>query len=347
MTRHDRTERAAILNMTEVLQESAVMKYLITGGAGFIGSHLTEFFLKRGDEVSIVDDLSTGSWKNVAHLADNRNFHAYVADAADKVLLETEIRNSDFVYHLASSVGVKLIVSRPVDSIRRIVRPTETVVDLCAKYRKPILLTSTSETYGKSESIPFREDMDVTLGPSSKNRWAYAIAKLLDEFYLLAQREQTGLPVYIVRLFNVVGPRQTGYYGMVLPRFVTAALNNEPIQVYGSGEQSRCFSSVYDIVEGLARFPQTPNAAGEVVNLGSDREVTINDLARRVIELCDSKSIVKTVSYDEAYGPNFDDMQRRLPCLDKARRLIGWDPKRSLDQIIMETRDWIRDTGRQ
>lgn len=323
------------------------MKYLITGGAGFIGSHLTELFLSRGDEVSIVDDLSTGTWENVAHLADNPRFHAFVADAADQVLLEREIRNSDFVYHLASSVGVKLIVSRPVDSIRRIVRPTETVVDLCAKYRKPILLTSTSETYGKSESIPFREDMDVTLGPSCKNRWAYAIAKLLDEFYLLAQREQTGLPVYIVRLFNVVGPRQTGHYGMVLPRFVTAALNNEPIQVYGSGDQSRCFSSVFDIVEGLAKFPQTPSAAGEVVNLGSDNEVSIRELARRVIELCGSSSTVKTISYDEAYGPNFDDMQRRVPCLDKARKLIGWNPRRTLDEIIIETRDWLKVSGRQ
>lgn len=323
------------------------MKFLITGGAGFIGSHLTEFFLKRGDEVSIVDDLSTGSWENVAALADNPRFHPFVADAADAALMEREIRDVDFVYHLASSVGVKLIVARPVDSIRRIVRPTETVVDLCAKYRKPILLTSTSETYGKSEATPFQEDMDVTLGPSSKNRWAYAIAKLLDEFYLLAQHEQTGLPVFVVRLFNVVGPRQTGHYGMVLPRFVTAALADDPIEVYGTGKQSRCFSSVHDVVEGLAKLSATPSASGEVVNLGSDQEVTIMDLARRVVELCDSKSIVRTLSYDEAYGPNFDDMQRRLPSLEKARRLIGWNPTRDLDQIIAETRDWIRATGRR
>ncbi|MGI6402232.1 MAG: GDP-mannose 4,6-dehydratase [Thermoguttaceae bacterium] len=323
------------------------MKFLITGGAGFIGSHLTELFLSRGDEVSIVDDLSTGSWDNVAHLAHNPKFHAYVSDASDETLMETEIRKADFVFHLASSVGVKLIVARPVDSIRRIIRPTETVVDLCAKYRKPILLTSTSETYGKAEKVPFREDMDVTLGPSSKNRWAYAIAKLLDEFYLLAQREQSALPVFVTRLFNVVGPRQTGHYGMVLPRFVTAALNDEPIQVYGTGEQSRCFASVHDIVEGLAKFVETPDAAGEVVNLGVDTEVTIAALAQRVIELCDSRSTIKMVSYDEAYGPNFDDMQRRVPCLDKARRLIGWNPKRTLDQIIVETRDWIRATGRR
>jgi len=322
------------------------MNYLITGGAGFIGSHLSEYFLRRGDNVSIVDDLSTGTWENVAKLDDDPNFHAYVADAADEVLMEREIRDADFVFHLASSVGVKLIVSKPVESIRRIVRPTETVVDLCAKYRKPVLLTSTSETYGKSTATPFKEDMDVTLGPSCKNRWAYAIAKLLDEFYLLAQRDQTSLPVFIVRLFNVVGPRQTGSYGMVLPRFVSAALRDAPIEVYGTGEQTRCFSSVFDIVEGLARVSASNEAAGEVINLGSDEEISIKALAERVIELCDSKSTVKTVSYDDAYGPNFDDMQRRVPSLEKARRLIDWNPKRSLDEIICETRDWLKSSGR-
>lgn len=322
------------------------MNYLITGGAGFIGSHLTEFFLRRGDKVSVVDDLSTGTWENVAKLDGDPNFHAYIADAADEVLLEREIRDADFVFHLASSVGVKLIVSQPVESIRRIVRPTENVVDLCAKYRKPVLLTSTSETYGKSTATPFREDMDVTLGPSCKNRWAYAIAKLLDEFYLLAHRDQTSLPVFIVRLFNVVGPRQTGSYGMVLPRFVAAALRNDPIEVYGTGEQTRCFSSVFDIVEGLARVSSTGEAAGEVINLGSDEEISIEALAERVIALCDSKSVLKHVSYDDAYGPNFDDMQRRVPSLEKAKRLIGWNPKRSLDEIICETRDWLVSSGR-
>lgn len=322
------------------------MHYLITGGAGFIGSHLTEYFLRRGDRVSIVDDLSTGVWQNVAHNDGNPNFRAYVADAADPVLMEREIREADFVFHLASSVGVKLIVSEPVQSIRRIVRPTETIVDLCAKYRKPVLLTSTSETYGKSEATPFREDMDVTLGPSCKNRWAYAIAKLLDEFYLLAHRDQTSLPVYIARLFNVVGPRQTGSYGMVLPRFVSAALKGEPLKVYGTGAQSRCFSSVHDIVEGLARISEAKDAIGEVINLGSDQEISIADLAKRVIELCDSSSTIEYVSYVDAYGPNFDDMQRRLPCLDKARRIIGWDPAHSLDEIIIETRDWLKESGR-
>jgi len=262
------------------------------------------------------------------------------------VLLEREIRDADFVFHLASSVGVKLIVSQPVESIRRIVRPTETVVDLCAKYRKPVLLTSTSETYGKSTATPFKEDMDVTLGPSCKNRWAYAIAKLLDEFYLLAQRDETSLPVFIVRLFNVVGPRQTGSYGMVLPRFVSAALRDAPIEVYGTGEQTRCFSSVFDIVEGLARVSTTKEAVGEVINLGSDEEISIEALARRVILLCDSRSSIKRVSYDDAYGPNFDDMQRRVPSLEKARRLIDWNPKRSLDEIICETRDWLISSGR-
>ena len=322
------------------------MKYLITGGAGFIGSHLTEYLLDQGNEVVIVDDLSTGSWENLPRSEKNPNFRPFVADAADVVLMEREIRDVDFVFHLASSVGVKLIVSRPVDSIRRIVRQTEVVVDLCAKYRKPVLLTSTSETYGKSESVPFREDMDVLLGPSCKNRWSYAVAKLLDEFYLLAHREQTALPVYIVRLFNVVGPRQTGHYGMVMPRFIAAALKNEPLLVYGDGSQTRCFSSVHDIVTGLAAFAQTPDAAGEVVNLGTDSEISIIDLAKRVVELCQSSSEIKTISFTEAYGPNFDDMQRRVPCLDKAKRLIGWNPTRSLDDIILETRDWMIETGR-
>ena len=322
------------------------MKYLITGGAGFIGSHLTEYLLDQGNEVVIVDDLSTGSWENLPRSEKNPNFRPFVADAADVVLMEREIRDVDFVFHLASSVGVKLIVSRPVDSIRRIVRQTEVVVDLCAKYRKPVLLTSTSETYGKSESVPFREDMDVLLGPSCKNRWSYAVAKLLDEFYLLAHREQTALPVYIVRLFNVVGPRQTGHYGMVMPRFIAAALKNEPLLVYGDGSQTRCFSYVHDIVKGLAAFAQTPDAAGEVVNLGTDSEISIIDLAKRVVELCQSSSEIKTISFTEAYGPNFDDMQRRVPCLDKAKRLIGWNPTRSLDDIILETRDWMIETGR-
>ena len=323
------------------------MKFLITGGAGFIGSHLTEFLLNRGDDVAIVDDLSTGDWKIVAHLADRSNFRAIVADAAEQELMDREIRAADVVCHLASSVGVKLIVTQPVDSIRRIIRPTETVVDLCAKYRKPVLLASTSETYGKSDSTPFREDMDVTLGPSCKNRWAYAVAKLLDEFYLLAHREQTALPVRIVRLFNVVGPRQTGAYGMVLPRFIAAALDGRPLQVYGDGRQTRCFSSVFDIVEGLAKVLDAPEANGEVMNLGSDEEVSVLELAERVVALCDSKSEIQFVSYDEAYGANFDDMQRRLPSLEKARRIIGWNPKRSLDEIILETRDWLISSGRR
>ena len=323
------------------------MKYLITGGAGFIGSHLSERFINQGHEVSIVDDLSTGTWDNVAKISELPKFHAYISDAADKDLMEREIRAADVVFHLASSVGVKLIVSRPVESIRRIILPTETVVDLCAKYRKPVLFASTSETYGKSIDAPFREDMDVTLGPSYKNRWAYAVAKLLDEFYLLAHREQSDLPVFIVRLFNVVGPRQTGQYGMALPRFVSAALKNEPLLVYGTGEQTRCFSSVYDIVEGLAKIVETKDAAGEVVNLGSDEEVSIMSLAQCVVKLCNSNSEIRKISYEEAYGSNFDDMKRRLPSLAKARKLIGWNPTRSLDEIIIETRDWILASGRK
>ncbi len=322
------------------------MNYLITGGAGFVGSHLTEYFLNRGDSVSIVDDLSTGAWENVAAFEGRSNFRAYVADAADPVLLEGLIREADFVFHLASSVGVKLIVSQPVDAIRRIIRPTENVVDLCAKYRRPVLLTSTSETYGKSSEAPFREDMDVVLGPSCKNRWAYAVAKLVDEFYLLAHRRQTSLPVYIARLFNVVGPRQTGAYGMALPRFVAAALRGEPLQVCGDGLQTRCFSSVFDIVEGLARLSESKEAVGLAVNLGSDEEISIRELAERVVKICDSKSPIEFVDYESVYGPNFDDMRRRVPSLERARKLIDWRPRRTLDEIIVEARDWQLATGR-
>jgi len=322
------------------------MNYLITGGAGFVGSHLTEYFLNRGDSVSIVDDLSTGAWANVAPFEGRPNFRAYVADAADPVLLEGLIREADFVFHLASSVGVQLIVSQPVDAIRRIIRPTENVVDLCAKYRRPVLLTSTSETYGKSDDAPFREEMDVVLGPSCKNRWAYAVAKLVDEFYLLAHHRQTSLPVYITRLFNVVGPRQTGAYGMALPRFVSAALRGEPLKVCGVGRQTRCFSSVFDIVEGLARLSESKEAVGQAVNLGSDEEISIRELAERVVKICDSKSPIEFVDYESVYGPNFDDMRRRVPSLERARKLIDWSPKRTLEEIIVEARDWQLATGR-
>lgn len=309
-------------------------RYLITGGAGFIGSHLVERLLAEGRAVTVVDDLSTGSWNNIAAASGHERFRAVIASADDAALIEREIQSADFVFHLASAVGVKLIVDEPVETVRRIIRPTERITDACSKYRVPILLTSTSEVYGKSDEIPFCEEKDVVIGPTSKRRWAYAVAKMLDEFYLLAHWRKTGLPVRIVRLFNTVGPRQSAQYGMVLPRFVEAALAGNPLYVYGDGKQRRCFSSVRDIVTGLIAVSRCGEAVGKVVNLGSEEEISILDLARRVIEKTGSKSAIQLKSYEEIYGPNFDDMLRRVPSLKRAKELIGWNPSDTLDMII-------------
>ncbi|MBQ3389387.1 MAG: GDP-mannose 4,6-dehydratase [Thermoguttaceae bacterium] len=312
------------------------MRVLITGGAGFVGSHLAARLLAEGNTVTVIDDLSTGAWRNIASLEGQSGFRAVIADMNDAALLERELPRTDFVYHLASAVGVRLVVERPVETIRRIVEPTQKLVDLCSKYRVPVLLTSTSEVYGISDRLPFREDDPVTIGATVKPRWAYASAKMLDEFYLLAHYKETALPVYIVRLFNTVGPRQTGKYGMVLPRFVTAALAGEPLIVHGDGAQKRCFCSILDVVEGLLRVSRTPEAVGSVMNLGSDEEIAILDLAKRVIALTGSKSEIGFKSYEEVFGADFEDMRRRVPSLDRARRLIGWQPKYTIDDIICQ-----------
>ncbi|MBO7708233.1 MAG: GDP-mannose 4,6-dehydratase [Thermoguttaceae bacterium] len=320
------------------------LRYLITGGAGFIGSHLSARLLDEGHRVTVIDDLSTGAWRNIAPLEGNPNFRAVIADMNDADLLESEVAPADFVFHLASAVGVRLVVERPVETIRRIVEPTERLTDVCTKYRRPILLTSTSEVYGISERIPFREEDPVVIGATVKPRWAYASAKMLDEFYLLAHHKETALPVFIVRLFNTVGARQTGKYGMVLPRFVSAALAGEPLVVHGDGTQKRCFCSVLDVVEGLIRVSRAPEAAGKVMNLGSDDEIAIGDLARRVLELTGSNSPVALKSYEEVFGPDFEDMHRRVPSLERARRLIGWKPVYTIDDIIRQVIDDKRKT---
>ncbi len=316
------------------------LKYLITGGAGFVGSHLAERLVNDGHSVTILDDLSTGRWSNIAAIAENPQFsgrfNAVIASADDEVLIEKLVPNVDFVFHLASAVGVKLVVDDPVGAIQRIVRPTERLADACARYRKPILLTSTSEVYGKSDQIPFREEENVVIGPTCKHRWAYAVAKMLDEFYLLGHFQRSSLPVRIVRLFNTVGPRQTGRYGMVLPRFVDAALKGEPLPVCGDGEQQRCFTSIRDVVRGLVDISNSSEAIGKVVNLGSNEEVSINELARRVIRLTGSSSKIRYISYEEAYGPNFDDMRRRVPSLERAEKLIGWHRDDTLDDVIRQ-----------
>jgi len=310
--------------------------YLITGGAGFIGSHLSERILAEGDRLTVIDDLSTGRWSNIEHLESHPNFRAIIASVDDQKLMNDEIPKHDFVFHLASAVGVQLIIDRPVETVQRIVRTTDTIMDACARFRKPMLLTSTSEVYGKSENVPFSEESDTVMGPTSKRRWAYACAKALDEFLVLAHYHQTSLPVYLVRLFNTVGPRQSGQYGMVLPRFIEAARKNAPIQVFGDGTQRRCFCSVFDVVDGLLAISKCPQAIGQVVNLGSSEEISISDLARKIITILGSSSTIEYVPYELAYGPGFDDMMRRIPDLGRAQELIGWLPKYDLEQIIRQ-----------
>lgn len=315
---------------------------LITGGAGFVGSHLAESLLGDGRSVTIVDDLSTGRWENIAHLADNPCLRVIVASCDDRKLLDLEVPRHGVVYHLASAVGVKLIIEQPVKTVETIFHTTDAVLSACSRYRRPALITSTSEVYGKSTNVPFKEDDDVVMGPTEKRRWAYACAKALDEFLGLAHFYQTNLPVFIVRLFNTVGPRQTGKYGMVLPTFVSQALRNEPLTVYGDGNQQRCFCSVFDVVDGLKRVTDNRKAAGKVVNLGSTEEISIKDLAERVLKLCDSTSELQFIPYETAYAKGFDDMLRRVPNLDRAKELIGWEPRHSLDEIIMQVADYLR-----
>ncbi|MDO5567058.1 MAG: GDP-mannose 4,6-dehydratase [Planctomycetia bacterium] len=309
-------------------------KYLVTGGAGFIGSHLTGALLRQGHSVTVIDDLSTGRWSNIASYEGNPSFRVLVSKCEDVALMREEVSRCDFVFHLASAVGVQLIIDHPIETIQRIVRGTDVVIEECSKYRKPILLTSTSEVYGKSEQIPFREEDDIVMGPSSKRRWAYACAKVLDEFLVLAHYYQTSLPVFIVRLFNTVGPLQSSQYGMVLPRFVEQALQGQPITVYGTGEQRRCFSSVTDIVRGLTSVPLHPQAAGKVINLGNNEEISMNELADLVRTMSGSKSEIVHIPYEKAYGPGFDDMQRRIPSLDRAKEFLGWEPIENLESIV-------------
>ncbi len=312
------------------------MRIIITGGAGFIGSHLAEACIAQGATVTVIDDLSTGNCANLKNLETLKRFRLLVASASDRVLLDREVARHDFVYHLASSVGVKLILDRPVSTVQNIFDSTDAVLHACSKYRRPVLITSTSEVYGRSEQLPFREDADVVMGSTSKRRWAYACAKALDEFLALAHFYETNLPVFVVRLFNTVGPRQSGRYGMVLPTLLRQAISGEALTVYGTGTQSRCFCSVHDVVEALVRFPSHPEGSGTVMNLGSQEEISIMDLARTVKHLTGSDSEIRLISYEQAYGPGFDDMYRRVPDLTRAAKYLDWVPKRRLESIILE-----------
>ena len=319
------------------------MRTLITGGAGFVGSHLADKLISEGQKVTVIDDLSTGRYSNVAHLEGNKDFELIIDTVLNPQLMETLVRNSDQVFHMASAVGVRLIMEQPVKTIETIFRGTDIVLDHCSRYRKRVLIPSTSEVYGKGTSVPFREDDDIQKGSTSKHRWAYACAKELDEFLALAFWKETRLPVVVVRLFNTVGPRQTGQYGMVVPRFVKSALNNEPLPVYGDGEQTRCFGHVSDVVEGLNKLLETPACYGQVINIGNPEEISIKGLAEKAIEMTGSKSQIEYVPYEEVYGEGFEDMQRRVPSIDKANALIGFKPTRTLEDIINDVADQFRE----
>ncbi|HSI35697.1 MAG TPA: GDP-mannose 4,6-dehydratase [Tepidisphaeraceae bacterium] len=321
------------------------MHYLITGGAGFIGSHLAEALVAGGHRVTVVDDLSTGRAENLDALRTRPGF-AFVRDSVENAsTVNVLMAQCDAVFHLASAVGVQLIVDEPVRTIRTTIHGTEVVLEAAHRFGRPVLITSSSEVYGKGARVPFAEDDDVVMGPTKHTRWCYAYSKAIDEFLGLAYYHQYGLPVTIVRLFNTVGPRQVGQYGMVLPRFVEAALAGRPLQVYGDGGQTRCFCHVADVVGALAALMATPGAVGGVYNVGSDEEVSINDLARRVIALTESRSAVEHISYAQAYGQPFDDMQRRVPELARIRNAVGFEPKRSLDEIIRSVAADVRSRG--
>lgn len=310
------------------------MKALITGGCGFVGSHLAERFLANGHDVVVLDDLSTGSLANVAGFCDHARFRCITDTVTNDAVIGPLIDDADLVFHLAAAVGVKLIVERPVHTIETNVHGTDIVLTHAVRTRTPVFIASTSEVYGKSVHVPFREDADLVLGPSSKHRWAYACSKLIDEFLALAYFKERGLPVVIVRLFNTVGPRQTGQYGMVLPRFVQQALAGEPITVYGDGTQSRSFTYVGDVVDALVALTDTPAAIGQVLNIGNPEEISIRALAERVRELAGSRSPIVSIPYEEAYEAGFEDMPRRVPDIARINALVGFKPRVPLDEII-------------
>jgi nucleoside-diphosphate-sugar epimerase len=319
------------------------MKVLITGGAGFVGSHLAEALLARGDTVYALDNLSTCSIDNIEHLKADRRFHYVIDSMMNEPVTAELIDRADVVFHLAAAVGVRLIVESPVNTIETNVHGTEMVLKLANKKKKKVLVASTSEVYGKSDNVPFREDADLVLGPTSKGRWSYACSKAIDEFLALAYWKEKQLPVVVFRLFNTVGPRQTGRYGMVVPNFVKQALLGHPLTVFGDGTQSRCFTYISDVVEALIQLADHPQAVGEVFNIGNGtEEVTILDLARRVKARTGSRSEITLVPYDKAYEEGFEDMPRRLPDTGKLCRLIGYQPKVHLDEILDHVIEYFR-----
>lgn len=310
------------------------MRVLITGGAGFIGGHLAEALLDGGHQVFVIDDLSTGSIDNIAHLKGRNGFHYTIDTVFNDAVVAELVDRADIIFHLAAAVGVKLIVQEPVHTIETNVHGTEVILRHAAKKQKLVFIASTSEVYGKSTDVPFREDADLVMGATSRHRWAYACSKALDEFLALAYWKQKRLPVIIVRFFNTVGPRQTARYGMVLPTFVRQALAGDPVTVFGDGTQSRSFTYVGDVIGALLKLMDEPRAIGQVLNIGNPQEVTIRDLAERIKKVTASNSPIVLVPYDQAYDPGFEDMPRRVPDLAKIKSLIGYEPRVDLDEII-------------
>jgi UDP-glucose 4-epimerase len=322
------------------------MRALITGGAGFIGSHLAEELLRRGGEVTVIDDLSTGSFTNIEHLKNQRGFSYVIDSILNRPLMAELIDSADVVYHLAAAVGVRLIIERPVHTIETNIMGTELVLGIAAKKKKRVLIASTSEVYGKTNVVPFNEDSDLVLGPTVKGRWSYACSKAIDEFLALAYWKEQRVPVVVVRFFNTVGPRQTGRYGMVIPTFVKQALAGKPITVFGDGEQTRCFTWVGDAVGAVIDLAGHSEATAQVFNIGSDEEVSIGQLAHLVKDMTQSKSPIVFVPYQEAYEEGFEDMRRRVPDIGKVRRLIGYAPSMTLPKILNEVIAFYRDERR-
>lgn len=310
------------------------MRALITGGSGFIGSHLAEELIRRGDQVYIIDNLSTGRLENVEHLLSSPRFNIAVETILNETVMDRLVSECDIIYHLAAAVGVELIVSKPVEVIQTNILGTEMVLKLANRYLKKVIITSTSEIYGKSEKVPFKETDDRVLGPTTKNRWSYSSTKAIDEFLALAYHKENNLDVVVVRLFNTVGPRQTGRYGMVIPRLIVQALKGEPLTVYGTGEQVRCFAYVTDVVDAILSLSHNNEAVGQIFNVGNDQPVSIMDLAKKIKEKTNSESEIVKIPYGEAYEEGFEDMIIRTPDLTKIKTLIGYQPKVNLDQIL-------------
>lgn len=333
------------IRKSRVPNQGGGVRALITGGCGFIGSHLAEALLERGDHVTVIDDLSTGHLENVESLVSHPRFTFAIESITNETVMDRLVSECDVIYHLAAAVGVDLIVREPVRVLQTNVEGSASVLRIGARYRKQVMIASSSEIYGKSTKVPFSEEDDRVVGPTSRSRWSYACSKAMDEFLAFAYAKQIGLPVVVMRFFNTVGPRQTGRYGMVIPRFVQQALRNEPITVYGDGQQTRCFAHVKDVVRAIVDLTHCPAALGQAFNIGSTSEITVEELARKIVALTNSSSPIVKIPYAQAYEEGFEDMRRRQPDISRIRRAIGWQPTKDLDTILQDVVAYYRTRG--